>query len=76
MVTFNLCCLSVYDVIQVYQELVRLDEQELNNKYKIGVLYCKRGQTTEEDMYNNGKPFACGTMPIECLTIVMQVDGK
>ena len=40
---------------QVYQEVVRLDEQELNNKYKIGVLYCKKGQTTEEEMYNNGE---------------------
>ena len=39
---------------QVQQELVRLDEQELNNKYKIGVLYCKKGQTSEEEMYNNG----------------------
>lgn len=39
---------------QVYQELVRLDEQELNNRYKIGVIYCKRGQTMEEEMYNNG----------------------
>ncbi len=38
-------------------ELVRLDEQELNNKYKIGVMYCKPGQTTEEEMYNNGE---CG----------------
>ena len=42
----------------MYQELVRLDEQELNNKYKIGVLYCKKGQTTEEEMYNNGEPVA------------------
>ena len=40
---------------QVYQEVVRLDEQELNSKYKIGVLYCKKGQTTEEEMYNNGE---------------------
>ena len=39
---------------QVHNELVRLDEQELSNKYKIGVLYCKKGQTTEEEMYNNG----------------------
>jgi len=39
----------------VLQELVRLDEQELNNKYKIGVIYCKEGQTTEEDFYNNGE---------------------
>ncbi len=43
--------------IQVLQELVRLDEQELNNKYKVGVIYCKPGQDTEELMYNNG---GCG----------------
>ena len=40
---------------QVWQELMRLDEQELNNKYKVGILYCKKGQTSEEDMYNNEK---------------------
>ena len=40
---------------QVHHELVRLDEQELNNRYKIGVIYCKRGQSTEEEMYNNGE---------------------
>ena len=46
----------IFDVsLQVYSELVRLDEQELNNKYKIGVMYCKPGQNTEEDMYNNGQ---------------------
>ena len=33
---------------------MRLDEQELNNRYKIGVLYCKAGQTSEEEWYNNG----------------------
>lgn len=38
---------------KVWNELARLDEQELNNKYKIGVLYCCKGQTTEEEMYNN-----------------------
>ncbi len=36
------------------QELVKLDEQELSNKYKIGIIYTKEGQTTEEDFYNNG----------------------
>ena len=40
----------------MWNELARLDEQELNNKYKIGVLYCCKGQTTEEEMYNNGEP--------------------
>jgi hypothetical protein len=38
---------------KVMEELMRLDEQELNNRYKIGVLYCSANQSTEEDMYNN-----------------------
>lgn len=51
-IILNLLCVCF--LRQVYHELVRLDEQELNNKYKIGVIYCKKGQTTEEEMYNNG----------------------
>ncbi|OQR68075.1 signal-induced proliferation-associated 1 protein 2-like, partial [Tropilaelaps mercedesae] len=35
------------------QQLLKLDEQKLNNTYKVGVLYCKAGQSTEEEMYNN-----------------------
>ena len=48
-----LCDRPVSILHQVYQELMRLDEQELSNKYKVGILYCKKGQTNEEDMYNN-----------------------
>ena len=51
----TLCSLSLLFLHQVHNELVRLDEQELNNKYKIGVLYCRKGQTSEEEMYNNGE---------------------
>jgi len=32
---------SVEHLLQVYKS------------YKVGVLYCKAGQTTEDDMYNN-----------------------
>lgn len=35
------------------EALARLDEQGLSNKYKVGVLYCRNGQRTEEEMYNN-----------------------
>lgn len=35
------------------EALARLDEQGLSNKYKVGVLYCRSGQRTEEEMYNN-----------------------
>lgn len=38
---------------QCEQQLLKLDEQGLTNKYKVGVLYCRAGQSSEEDMYNN-----------------------
>lgn len=38
---------------QCEQQILKLDEQGLTNKYKIGILYCRAGQQTEEDMYNN-----------------------
>ncbi|XP_050076453.1 signal-induced proliferation-associated 1-like protein 1 isoform X2 [Anopheles maculipalpis] len=38
---------------QCEQQLLKLDEQGLTNKYKVGILYCRAGQSSEEDMYNN-----------------------
>ncbi|KZC09089.1 Signal-induced proliferation-associated 1-like protein 1 [Dufourea novaeangliae] len=35
------------------EALARLDEQGLSSRYKVGVLYCRSGQGTEEEMYNN-----------------------
>ncbi|XP_055915849.1 signal-induced proliferation-associated 1-like protein 1 isoform X2 [Eupeodes corollae] len=35
------------------QQLLKLDEQGLQSKYKVGILYCRSGQSSEEDMYNN-----------------------
>ncbi|XP_046962369.1 signal-induced proliferation-associated 1-like protein 2 [Vanessa cardui] len=34
-------------------QLLRLDEQRVTRHYKVGVMYCKSGQSTEEEMYNN-----------------------
>jgi hypothetical protein len=28
---------------------------KVTRQHKIGILYCKAGQSTEEEMYNNGK---------------------
>jgi hypothetical protein len=36
-------------------ELLKLDEQPIYNRYKVGIMYCRAGQSTEEQMYNNGK---------------------
>ncbi len=38
---------------QCEEELVRLDEAYVQNKYKVGLMYCREGQQTEEEMYNN-----------------------
>ncbi|XP_076654822.1 signal-induced proliferation-associated 1-like protein 2 isoform X2 [Halictus rubicundus] len=35
------------------EPVARLDEQGLSSRYKVGVLYCRSGQRTEEEMYNN-----------------------
>uniref|UniRef100_A0A914WBE5 Uncharacterized protein n=1 Tax=Plectus sambesii TaxID=2011161 RepID=A0A914WBE5_9BILA len=33
--------------------LLKLDEQPIYTRYKVGVMYCRAGQSTEEQMYNN-----------------------
>ncbi|XP_071523882.1 uncharacterized protein [Panulirus ornatus] len=38
---------------QTEEALIRLDELGIHKKFKVGVLYCRAGQTTEEEMYNN-----------------------
>ena len=34
-------------------QLMKLDEMGLSKSYKVGLLLCRSGQNTEEDMYNN-----------------------
>ncbi|KAJ8264210.1 hypothetical protein GJAV_G00146490 [Gymnothorax javanicus] len=38
---------------KVPEQLLKLDEQGLSFQHKVGILYCKGGQSTEEEMYNN-----------------------
>uniref|UniRef100_A0A182NUV3 Rap-GAP domain-containing protein n=1 Tax=Anopheles dirus TaxID=7168 RepID=A0A182NUV3_9DIPT len=47
------CLRCAVSTPQCEQQLLKLDEQGLTNKYKVGVLYCRAGQASEEDMYNN-----------------------
>ncbi|XP_070620306.1 signal-induced proliferation-associated 1-like protein 3 isoform X1 [Erythrolamprus reginae] len=50
----NMPCLRLApSVPQVSEQLRKLDEQGLCRKHKVGVLYCKAGQSSEEEMYNN-----------------------
>lgn len=37
----------------IEEELLKLDEQGLTSHYKVGIMYCKADQATEEEMYNN-----------------------
>lgn len=38
---------------RVEELLLGLDEQGISHTYKVGVMYCRAGQFTEEHMYNN-----------------------
>lgn len=38
---------------QTEEQLLKLDEQGLTSHYKVGIMYCKAGQASEEEMYNN-----------------------
>ncbi|XP_061829023.1 signal-induced proliferation-associated 1-like protein 3 [Nerophis lumbriciformis] len=50
----NVSCLRLaLGVPKVTEQLLKLDEQGLSQKHKVGVLLCRAGQSTEEEMYNN-----------------------
>ncbi|KAL0972910.1 hypothetical protein UPYG_G00196320 [Umbra pygmaea] len=47
------CLRSALNTPKVTEQLLKLDEQGLSQKHKVGVLLCRAGQRTEEEMYNN-----------------------
>uniref|UniRef100_A0A3Q2HE65 Signal induced proliferation associated 1 like 2 n=1 Tax=Equus caballus TaxID=9796 RepID=A0A3Q2HE65_HORSE len=47
------CLRQALNSPKVSEQLLKLDEQGLSFQHKIGILYCKAGQSTEEEMYNN-----------------------
>ncbi|XP_069799614.1 signal-induced proliferation-associated 1-like protein 3 isoform X2 [Dendropsophus ebraccatus] len=50
----NIHCLRLaMNSSKVTEQLLKLDEQGLCRKHKVGILYCKVGQSSEEEMYNN-----------------------
>ncbi|XP_018416938.1 PREDICTED: signal-induced proliferation-associated 1-like protein 2 [Nanorana parkeri] len=54
------CLRQALNSPKVPEQLLKLDEQGLSFQHKVGILYCKAGQNTEEEMYNNetaGAPF-------------------
>ncbi|GAB1604461.1 signal-induced proliferation-associated 1-like protein 2 isoform X2 [Argonauta hians] len=50
----NLSCLKqAIPGQKTADQLMKLDEQRITKSYKVGVMYCKADQSTEEEMYNN-----------------------
>ncbi|XP_069764284.1 signal-induced proliferation-associated 1-like protein 3 isoform X2 [Narcine bancroftii] len=47
------CLRLALSTSKVTEQLLKLDEQGLSRKHKVGILYCTAGQGTEEEMYNN-----------------------
>ncbi|KAG5831293.1 hypothetical protein ANANG_G00302250 [Anguilla anguilla] len=59
----------------VSQQLVRLDEQGLSFQHKVGVLYCRAGQSTEEQMYNNESAGPAFTQFLDLLGQTVRLKG-
>ncbi|XP_062303840.1 signal-induced proliferation-associated 1-like protein 2 isoform X1 [Osmerus eperlanus] len=50
----NIQCLRLaINSPKVPEQLLKLDQQGLSFQHKVGILYCRTGQRTEEEMYNN-----------------------
>lgn len=39
---------------ELQREILQLEEQEGSLDYKFGVVYCREGQTSDDEMYSNG----------------------
>ncbi|XP_066529660.1 signal-induced proliferation-associated 1-like protein 1 isoform X2 [Hoplias malabaricus] len=47
------CLRLALNTPKVTDQLMKLDEQGLSFQVKVGIMYCRAGQSTEEEMYNN-----------------------
>lgn len=60
---------------QVEEQLLKLDEQGLTSHYKVGVMYCKAGQSSEEEMYNNEEAGPAFTEFLETIGQKVRLNG-
>lgn len=60
---------------QTVEQILKLDEQGLTNHYKVGIMYCKQGQYTEEEMYNNEEAGPAFTEFLETIGKRVRLNG-
>ncbi|XP_055988006.1 signal-induced proliferation-associated protein 1 [Sorex fumeus] len=60
---------------KVPRTLLTLDEQVLSFQRKVGILYCRAGQGSEEEMYNNQEAGAAFTQFLTLLGDVVRLKG-
>eukprot|EP01121_Diplochlamys_sp_Union-15-3_P015956 TRINITY_DN5347_c0_g1_i1.p1 TRINITY_DN5347_c0_g1~~TRINITY_DN5347_c0_g1_i1.p1 ORF type:complete len:290 (+),score=54.35 TRINITY_DN5347_c0_g1_i1:79-870(+) len=58
----------------IVEDLLHMEDRLLVKAHKFGVVYCKKGQTNEEDMFSNAKPskFFCEFMGLLGTKIKLQ----
>ncbi|XP_047631235.1 signal-induced proliferation-associated protein 1 isoform X2 [Phacochoerus africanus] len=72
----NLTCLRLGSASpKVPRTLLTLDEQVLSFQRKVGVLYCRAGQGSEEEMYNNQEAGPAFTQFLKLLGKVVRLKG-
>uniref|UniRef100_A0A673B8D5 Signal-induced proliferation-associated 1 like 3 n=1 Tax=Sphaeramia orbicularis TaxID=375764 RepID=A0A673B8D5_9TELE len=72
----NVSCLRLaLSTPKVTEQLLKLEEQGLSQKHKVGVLLCRAGQSTEEEMYNNEEASPSFSAFLELLGEQVQLKG-
>uniref|UniRef100_A0A673H418 Signal-induced proliferation-associated 1-like protein 3 n=1 Tax=Sinocyclocheilus rhinocerous TaxID=307959 RepID=A0A673H418_9TELE len=61
------CLRMALSTPKVTEQLLKVDEQGLCQKHKVGILLCRAGQSTEEEMYNNEEATPAFTAFLELL---------
>ncbi|KAJ8946477.1 hypothetical protein NQ318_004523, partial [Aromia moschata] len=60
---------------QTVEQILKLDEQGLTNHYKVGIMYCRAGQNSEEEMYNNEEAGPAFTEFLETIGKKVRLNG-
>lgn len=72
------CLRLALNTTKVSEQILKLDEQGLSQKHKVGILLCRADQSTEEEMYNNEEATPTFTSFLELLgeTVCLKGFGK